>query len=229
LNRRTAAVAELQQRIGHVFQDAALLERALTHASAAAGKRGVEDNERLEFLGDRILGMVVAEALFGRDPGADEGDLSKRLHALVDKSTCAEVARAIGLGDAVRLPGGDLQARQNDSIIADACEALIAALYLELGWEGARAVVLRLWADALARPFIGVVANAKSELQEWAASLQRPLPRYRVISREGPDHAPTFRVEVQVEGFEPASALGKSRQEAEKSAAQALLHRERPQ
>lgn len=229
MNRRAAAVAQLQQRIGHVFEDGALLERALTHASAAAGKRGLQDNERLEFLGDRVLGMVVAEALYGGDPGADEGDLSKRLHALVDKATCAEVGKAIGLADAVRLPSGDQQARHNDTIVADACEALIAALYLELGWEGCRAVVLRLWADALARPFIGVVANAKSELQEWAATLQRPLPRYRVISRDGPDHAPTFRVEVQVDGFEPISAQGRSRQEAEKLAAQALLQRERPQ
>jgi ribonuclease III len=229
MNRRAAAVAELEARIGYAFTDRALLERALTHASAAQGRRGLEDNERLEFLGDRVLGMVIAEALCRHDSAADEGDLSKRLHTLVDKTTCAAVARAIGLDEAVRLPGGEPQARQNDTILADACEALIAALYLELGYENARAVVLRLWAEALARPIDTASANPKSELQEWAASLKRALPRYRVLSRQGADHAPTFTVEVQVDGFEPATALGKSRQEAEKSAAQALLQRERPQ
>lgn len=227
MNRRAAAVAELEARIDHAFTDRALLERALTHASAAQGKRGMEDNERLEFLGDRVLGLIIAEALFGRDAAADEGALSKRLHTLVDKSSCAAVARAIGLDEAVRLPGGEPQARQNDTILADAAEALIAALYLELGYEGVRAVVLRLWSDALARPIDTTAANPKSELQEWAAALKRPLPRYRVVSRSGADHAPTFAVEVQVDGFEPATAQGKSRQEAEKFAAQALLQRER--
>jgi len=228
MNKRAAAVADLERRIGHVFNDRALIERALTHASAAHGRRGVNDNERLEFLGDRVLGMIVAEALIGADAAADEGDLSKRLHTLVDRSTCAAVAQAIGLGPALRVPGGEPHARENETILADACEALIAALYLELGYPGARAVVLALWAEALAKPVDQATANPKSELQEWAASLKRPLPRYRVLTRDGPDHAPTFTVEVHIDGFEPASAVGKSRQDAEKSAAQALLQRERP-
>ena len=229
MNRRAAAVADLERRIGHVFSDRALIERALTHASAVQGRRGVLDNERLEFLGDRVLGLVIADALTTADGGASEGDLSKRLHALVDRATCAEVAQAIDLGPAIRLPGGEPQARHNETILADACEALIAALYLELGWERARAIVLDLWRDALARPIDQTTANPKSELQEWAAALKRPPPRYRIQSREGPDHAPTFVVEVQVEGFDAVAAPGKSRQEAEKAAAQALLKKERPE
>ena len=229
MNRRAAAVTDLESRIGHVFKDRALIERALTHASAVQGRRGVLDNERLEFLGDRVLGLVIAEALAGADSLANEGDLSKRLHVLVDRGTCAEVAQQIGLGAAIRVPGGEPHARQNETILADACEALIAAVYLELGYEGARQVVLRLWAEALARPVDQTTANPKSELQEWAASLKRPLPRYKVVARDGPDHAPTFTVEVEVEGLPSAAARGKSRQEAEKLAAQALLQRERPQ
>jgi ribonuclease-3 len=228
MNRRAAAVADLERRIGHVFKDRALIERALTHASAAQGRRDLQDNERLEFLGDRVLGMVIAEALVGADLAADEGDLSKRLHGLVDRTTCAAVAHKIGLPGAIRLPAGEPQARENETILADACEALIAALYLELGYPGVRAVVLGLWAEALSRPVDPLAANPKSELQEWAAALKRPLPRYQVVAREGPDHAPTFTVAVEVEGFPPAQARGKSRQEAEKSAAQALLQRERP-
>jgi ribonuclease-3 len=227
MNKRADAVVDLESRIGHVFKDRALLERALTHASAAQGKRGVQDNERLEFLGDRVLGMVIAEALVTADLAADEGDLSKRLHSLVDRSTCAAVAQEIGLSAAIRLPPGEPHARENETILADACEALIAALYLELGWTAARTIVLALWADALARPVDPFAANPKSELQEWAAALKRPLPRYSVVSREGPDHAPTFTVAVEVEGFPAARAVGRSRQEAEKLAAQALLQRER--
>lgn len=227
MNRRSVAVDDLQRRLGYDFKDRALLERALTHASAVQGKRGLEPNERLEFLGDRVLGLVVAEALMKDDRCADEGDLSKRLHVLVDKGTCAAVAREIGLGPALRVTGGEALARQNDTILGDATEALIAALYVELGWEGAREVVLRLWEPHLSQPIDAISANPKSELQEWAAALRRPLPDYRVVSREGADHAPTFTVEVQVEGFDPATARGRSRQEAEKAAAQSLLQRER--
>lgn len=228
-NRRAAAIEELERSLGHSFQDRVLLERALTHASAIQGKRDLEANERLEFLGDRVLGLVVAEALMADDRCADEGDLSKRLHVLVDKATCAAVAREIGLGPALRLPGGEPRARDNETILADAAEAVIAALYLELGWDAARPLVLALWADHLAAPIDSVSANPKSELQEWAAALRRPLPLYRVVDRQGPDHAPTFTVEAAVEGFEPVLAKGRSRQEAEKAAAQALLQRERPE
>ncbi len=230
MNRRADAVADVERRLGHCFVNRALLERALTHSSAAQGRKDTLDNERLEFLGDRVLGMIVAEELMRRDPGADEGQLSKRLHALVDKDSCAEVASELGLGAALRLPGGETRrgARENASILADACEALIAALYLEAGFETARRAVLDLWESAMARPFDDTAINPKSELQEWAASLKKPLPAYQILSREGPDHAPTFLVQAAVEGFAPAQASGRSRQEAEKAAAETLLRRERP-
>ena len=172
MNKRAQAVIDVQSRLGHVFADQALLERALTHASAVQGSRKPADNERLEFLGDRVLGLVIAEALGERDPEAGAGDLSKRLHGLVSGEACAMVARDIGLGEALRLPPGETRrgARELTSILGDACEALIAALYLELGLTKAAEIVLDLWAPILAAPHDPAAANPKSELQEWAAA-----------------------------------------------------------
>ena len=228
MDRRAVAVADMERRLGHVFADRKLLDRALTHASVGQGARKTPDNERLEFLGDRVLALVIAGELMVRDEEADAGALSKRLHVLVSGRACAEAARALCLGAALRLPGGETRrgAREQDTILADACEAVIGALYLELGLEGAAAIVLRLWAPMLSEPLDQVVANPKSELQEWAAAKGLPPPVYEVLDRSGPDHRPQFTIEARIEGVAPAAAVGGSRQAAEKAAALALLLRE---
>ena len=228
MDKRAAAIAELEERLGHVFADRLLLERALTHASVGSGSHKVIHNERLEFLGDRVLGLVIAEALLAREPAAEAGPLSKRLHVLVAAEACAEVGRAIGLGPALRLAGGETRrgARGQKRFLADACEALIGAVYLEAGLEVARARILALWSDLLERPYDEGAANPKSRLQEWAAAAGRGEPDYRLVSREGPDHAPRFTVEVAISGAAPERAVGASLREAEKAAARALLERQ---
>src|SRR5579863_4724514 len=151
MDRRAAAVAELEARLGHVFADRALLEQALTHASVGGT---APDNERLEFLGDRVLALVMAQALLAQDPAADAGPLSKRLHVLVSREACADVGRALGIGPALRLPGGETRrgARDQARFLADACEALIGAVYLDAGLEAARDRVLAAWSDLLESP-----------------------------------------------------------------------------
>ena len=231
-NARAEAVAILVDRLGHAFRDRELLDRALTHASVAQGSppgaHGTRDNERLEFLGDRVLGLLVAERLSADFPTADEGRLSSGLHALVDKSACARVGERLGVGAALRLSPGETKTggRRKDGIVADAVEAILAAVYLDGGLEAARGVFDRAWAEELAAPQQPTLSNPKSALQEWAQGQGRPLPAYAVVERTGSDHAPTFTVQVKVEGVEPLTAQGRSRQEAEKAAAVALLQRE---
>ncbi|WP_428063425.1 ribonuclease III [Brevundimonas sp.] len=231
-NLRAEAVVALERRIGHAFKDKALLERALTHASvgegAPAGVHGPRDNERLEFLGDRVLGLLVADRLSSDFPTADEGQLSSSLHALVDKNACARVGEALGVGPALRLSPGETKTggRRKAGVIADAVEALLAAVYLDGGLDAARAFFEHAWAYELSAPPSRTVTNPKSALQEWAQGQGRPLPTYRVADRTGSDHAPTFTVEVSVQDVQPLTAQGRSRQEAEKAAATALLKRE---
>ena len=227
MDRRAAAIAELEASLGYNFKDRALLERALTHASVGGG---AADNERLEFLGDRVLALVMAETLLTRDPDADAGPLSKRLHVLVNRDSCADVGRALGVGPALRLPGGETRrgARDQARFLADACEALIGAVYLDAGLDVARERVLALWSELLESPHDERTANPKSRLQEWAAAAGRGAPAYRLVSRDGPDHAPVFTVEASVVGAAPANASAGSRQAAEKAAALALLEREEP-
>jgi len=227
-NARAAAVAGLQERLGHTFADTELLERALTHASVGQTATRVRHNERLEFLGDRVLGLCMAEALLRGHPTDNEGDLSKRLNILVSGAECAKVARALGIGPALRMAGGETKSglRDNDTVLGDACEALIAALYLDAGLERAAAVVAALWSDAAARVESQGFLNPKSQLQEWAAAGKRGVPRYKVVERTGPDHAPHFTVEVALGTLAPVSAGGTSRQAAETEAARAFLLRE---
>jgi ribonuclease-3 len=229
MDRRAGALAEFEQRLGHAFVDRTLIDRALTHASASGGMVKFADNERLEFLGDRVLGLIIAQALVDRDTAASVGDLSKQLHVLVSGEACAQVARSLGLGAALRLQGAHPQsgARDNTTILADACEAVIAALYLEVGLEKATAVVLDLWAPLLHEPLDLERVNPKSELQEWAAAHGRSPPAYRVLARAGPDHRPVFTVEVAIDSADPITAEGGSLRLAEKAAALALLRRER--
>ncbi|MBC6980694.1 ribonuclease III [Caulobacter sp. 17J80-11] len=225
---RAKAVADLEQKLGHVFNDRDLLERALTHSSVGEGARRVIDYERLEFLGDRVLGLLAAERLIDAYPKAKEGELSPKLQALVNREACARAARRMGVGPALRLSPGETKTggRDKDTILGDACEALMAAVYIDGGMEASRAMFGTFWADEFAHLDAPKVKDVKSRLQEWAQGKGRPLPTYEVVNREGPDHAPTFTVEVKVEGVKPERAAGRSRQEAEKAAATAMLERE---
>ncbi|HEY1927010.1 MAG TPA: ribonuclease III [Caulobacteraceae bacterium] len=228
MDRRAAAMVALQSQLGHVFEDRSLLDLALTHASAGAGASGRQtNNERLEFLGDRVLGLVIAQALLESEAEAPAGTLAKRFANLVSRDACARVARSAGIGEALRLAGGESRrgGRDHDTILADACEAVIAALHLELGFEGAAQVVRRLWAPLLAEKLDLAILNPKSALQEWAASAGRPPPAYRLVSRTGPDHNPTFVVEVSVKGESAVEGEGGSLQAAQKAAALAMLER----
>jgi len=226
-DRRRTAIANLESAIGYKFADRALLERALTHASVGDGAREISDYERLEFLGDRVLNLLAAEYLLAAYPDAPEGELSPKMAELVNGKACARVARRLAIGEALRLSPGETKAggRDKDTILGDACEAMMAAVFVDAGLEMARQVFSRAWAaefDAVAhaRP-----KEPKTELQEWAQARGRPLPFYQVISRQGPDHAPVFTVEVMVDGYPPEQGAGRSRQEAEKAAALALLLR----
>lgn len=232
-NGRAGAVAELVHRLGYTFKDVALLERALTHASVGEGMvpqthKAPRDNERMEFLGDRVLGLLVAARLHKDYPEADEGQLSSRLHGLVDRKACARVGASLGIGEALRLSPGESKSggRRKEGLMADAVEAVLAAVFIDGGLDAARTVFDRAWADELERKPDRALANPKSVLQEWAQGQGRALPAYRIVSRSGSDHAPTFEVETTIEGLEPIAAEGRSRQEAEKSAATAMLKRE---
>ena len=227
-DRRKAAIADLEHRLGHVFQDRGLLERALTHASAGDGGREIRHNERLEFLGDRVLNLLAAERLMLLHPNEREGELSKRMHGLVSRDACASVARRLGLPAALRLAGGESRqgGRDNPTILGDACEALLAAVYLDAGLERAAGVFAEAWAMELEAVHASGAPNPKSDVQEWAAARRLPQPNYTVTDRSGPDHAPTFTVELLIGDLVPATGQGRSRQDAEKAAAEAMLARE---
>lgn len=217
-----AALAGLQERLGHRFSDPALLHRALTHRSHAATP--ADSNERLEFLGDRVLGLLVADLLCARYRDETEGALAKRLVALVRAETLADVAREIGLGRVLRIDRGgvDQGARDNPTILSDACEAVIAALYVDGGLRAARGFVERYWEKRLA-DIAEPPKDAKTELQEWAQGRGLPLPVYEIADRSGPDHAPVFVIQVRVTGLEPVEAQGPSKRAAEQKAAARML------
>ncbi len=220
------SLADLVERLsGRRVADTARLDDAFTHASARPGVAG--DYQRLEFLGDRVLGLVVAELVHARFPTAPEGDLSLRLNALVRAETLSDIAERIGLSDHIRATGAirGSQSRKAINLRADVMEALIAVLYLEGGLEAARAFVERHWHDRLDGE-AAALRDAKTALQEWAHQALKVVPRYEVDDRAGPDHAPVFTVSVHVEGLKPVSASGRSKREAEQAAAAGLLARE---
>jgi ribonuclease III len=227
MNSRDAAIADLERNIGHSFADRELLERALTHASVGDRNPKIQTNERLEFLGDRVLNLIIADELMRRAPDAPEGDLTKAFHKLINVESCAEVGDQLGLGEALRFGGGagKLGMRRNMRVIGDACEALIAALYRDAGFDFTRACVLRLWTDQFAKLGAPERRDAKSLLNEWALREAGQAPEYRILSQEGPAHEPVFRVEVFVPGVEPFAAEAGSKREAEKLAAEGLLNR----
>lgn len=222
--RLSADLLAFQARIGHEFRRPELLLRAVTHASIGSATR--PDNQRLEFLGDRVLGLTMAEALLAADKAATEGQLAPRFNALVRKETCAEVAREVGLGEVLKLGRSEMLSggRRKEALLGDAMEAVIAAVHLDAGFEAARALVLRLWGARIGT----VEADArdpKTALQEWAQARGMPPPAYAETGRKGPDHQPVFTVLVSLASGEAAEAAAGSKRAAEQAAARALLER----
>ncbi|RMH40711.1 MAG: ribonuclease III [Alphaproteobacteria bacterium] len=213
---------DFQERLGHRFRRPELLLRALTHASIATRTR--PDNERLEFLGDRVLGLVIAEALLEHDPAAAEGVLAPRYNALVRKETCADMARAVDLGAVLRLGKSEMMSggRRKVALLGDAMEAVIGAVYLDAGFEAARDVVRRLWKGRLATVETDA-RDPKTALQEWAQARGMQPPSYTEVRREGPDHAPVFTVEARLADGRSAQASAPAKRHAEQAAARALL------
>lgn len=213
----------LAAALGHEPRDEALFARALTHSSRT-NSNGDANYERLEFLGDRVLGLVMAEWLSEEFPDEAEGQLTKRFNTLVTGATCAAVAREIGVEPHIRLgkQGRDDGIHRHDNVLGDVMEALIGALYLERGLDAARATIRRLWATRI-RAAAKVPQHPKSALQEWALANRRKMPAYEVIDRTGPDHAPRLTVQVTLGAKHAATASGGSKQEAETAAAAKLL------
>lgn len=224
---RDTALKDLCARLGHEFSDPALLKVALTHASARAGACPQEDNERLEFLGDRVLGLAIAELLADSFPKAREGELARWFNHLVRAETCAEIAQEWELGAFILMSGGEAGSggRSKKTILANACEAVLGAIFADGGYDAAQAVVHRFWQPQL--DMLELAApDAKSLLQEWAQGRRLPLPRYLEVAREGPDHAPRFTAEVQIDGVAPERGTGANKRAAEQAAALAMLVRE---
>lgn len=222
--RLSADLLAFQGRLGHRFRKPDLLLRAVTHASIGSATR--PDNQRLEFLGDRVLGLVMAEALLAADPGASEGQLAPRFNALVRKESCADVAREVGLGEVLKLGRGEMLTggRRKEALLGDAMEAVIAAVYQDAGFEAAQALVLRLWGRRIA----AVEPDArdpKSLLQEWAQARGMPPPVYAEVGRSGADHALVFTIRVTLENGATAEATARPKRLAEQTAARMLLER----
>lgn len=220
----SADLSQFSADIGYKFKDPGLLVTALTHSSMSSTTRS--DNERLEFLGDRVLGLVMAEALLDLDNKASEGQLAPRFNALVRKETCADVARSIGVGDMLKLGRSEMISggRRKEALLGDAMEALIAAVYRDGGFAAAQSLILRLWNTRI----ISVKADArdpKTALQEWVQARKGTPPKYVELSRSGPDHAPLFEIEVQLHSGQVAQAKAGSKRQAEQAAAQLMLER----
>ena len=214
-------------RLGYVFDDPALLARALTHSSLSSPTRG--DNQRLEFLGDRVLGLVMAEAVLAADSEAKEGTLAPRFNALVRKEACADVARQIDLGAAMRLGKSEMSAggRRRMALLGDAMEAVIAAVYLDGGFGAARDLVTRLWAERV-DSVEEDARDAKTALQEWAQARRMAPPTYTEVARSGPDHAPVFLVEAKLSNGLKGIGKAGSKKLAEQAAAAQLLNQVTP-
>ena len=229
MNQRSRGHAKLEARLGYKFADPDLLDRALTHSSAIApAKRIAMSYQRLEFLGDRVLGLVVADMLYRRFPKATEGDLSRSLNALVRKETCALIARELELGHDLNL--GDSEARtggaEKDAILGDVIEAVIGAVYMDGGLAPAAEIVERLFGEHVG-PSGTERADAKTALQEWAQGRGLEPPVYEEVERRGPDHAPEFTIAVRLASFDPLTATGPNKKLAEHKAAEAFLVREK--
>lgn len=222
--RLSGELRKFADRLGHEFKQPELLIRAVTHPSISSASR--PDNQRQEFLGDRVLGLVMAEALLLADDDATEGQLAPRFNALVRKETCADVARSIDLGSVLKLGRSETMSggRRKEALLADAMEAVIAAVYQDAGFATARDVIMRLWGTRID----GVETDArdpKTSLQEWAQARGQMPPVYAELERSGPDHAPVFTIEVRLDDGQTAKASAQSKRAAEQSAARTLLAR----
>lgn len=213
---------QVEAALGYAFKNKSLLADALTHSSTG----GEKDYERLEFLGDRVLGLIIAETLFEKFPAEKEGDLAKRLAALVQGELLAEIAMEMNLGAALDLSSAERYAggEKNENILADSLEALIGAVYLDGGLEPCRLLIQKLWQDKFAK-MKAPPQHPKTALQEWAQERGLPLPLYKIASTSGPDHAPIFSVSLSVRGYDDVIAEGRSRQVAEKEAARIFMER----
>lgn len=214
-------------RLGYDFSKPELLVRAVTHSSMVSPHR--DDNQRLEFLGDRVLGLVMAEALLHADPNAPEGLLAPRYNALVRREACADVARQIDLGAVLKLGRSEMKSggRRKEALLADAMEAVIAAVYQDGGFDAARRVVLTLWGDRV-RNVAADARDAKTALQEWAQARGEVPPQYVEVARSGPDHQPVFTIEVRLASGPAERATAGSKRQAEQAAATALLKKVDP-
>jgi ribonuclease III len=223
----TAEHAAIEARIGHKFADANLLTTAITHVSALKPQRKRADSyQRLEFLGDHVLGLIVSDMLYRAFPNADEGEMSKRLADLVRKESCADVAKSLGLTDDIKLGavGAGASARLRKSVLGDICEAVIGAIFLDGGYAAAAAFVERNWTERMRKPR-QPLRDPKTVLQEWAQGKGLPTPVYREVERTGPHHDPQFRVAVDLPGLAPAEGVGGSKRAAEKVAASVMIAR----
>ncbi|MEP3442139.1 MAG: ribonuclease III [Sulfitobacter sp.] len=218
----SAELKAFEARLGYQFKSPKLLSEAVTHASMSTPNR--DDNQRLEFLGDRVLGLVMAEALLNLDRGASEGQLAPRFNALVRKETCADVAREIDIGAVLRLGRSEMLSggRRKQALLGDAMEAVIAAVYIDGGFDAARELILRLWGS---RPTSVKedARDAKTSLQEWAQARKLDPPAYVLTGRSGPDHAPVFTITAKLSTGQTASSTAGSKRVAEQDAAAKLL------
>lgn len=220
--------SNLQLRLSYTFKDEALLELALTHKSYANENKMTSHNERMEFLGDAVLGLVISEYLMKTFPDSNEGDLSRFRAAVVSEPALASVARELGLGEFLLLGKGEDQSggRNKDSLLADCLEALIAAIYLDAGKDAVESLVIRLFEEAMKKNRAsGESLDYKTELQEICQERLKQLPEYRVVSETGPDHQKQFEMEVWVKGELSGRGRGKSKKEAEQGAAKEALEK----
>ncbi len=218
--------AALEDRIGYQFADKALLERALTHISALSGGNRANSYQRLEFLGDHVLGLAISDMLYRAFPKGNEGELSRRLADLVRKETCADVAKIMDIGPALKLGSSENNAggRLRITILGDACEALVGAVFLDGGYMAAEALVARFWRERMIKP-LRSLRDPKTMLQEWAQARGLPTPAYQELARTGPHHKPKFSVAVSLPDRPPAEGIGNSKRAAEQAAAAAMLTR----
>ncbi len=218
----SADLNTFSERLGYQFRQPEHLVRAVTHSSMVSPHR--DDNQRLEFLGDRVLGLVMAEALLKADPSAPEGLLAPRYNALVRREACADVARQIDLGKVLKLGRSEMKSggRRKEALLADAMEAVLAAIYIDGGFDAARDAILRLWGRRI-HNVAEDARDAKTALQEWAQARGEVPPQYVEVGRTGPDHQPVFTIEVRLASGPAEQATAGSKRQAEQAAASALL------
>jgi ribonuclease-3 len=226
MSRKAKDRAALEERIGYKFADQALLERALTHISALSGGNRANSYQRLEFLGDHVLGLAISDMLYRAFPKGNEGELSRRLADLVRKETCADVAKIMDIGPALKLGSSENNAggRLRTTILGDACEALVGAVFLDGGYKAAEELVARFWRERMIKP-LRPLRDPKTMLQEWAQARGLPTPAYQELARTGPHHKPKFSIAVSLPDRPPAEGTGTSKRAAEQAAAAAMLER----